>query len=76
MQKQNESNFVACFKPNTVEVREPRKASQSVPMETYLWESKQTLMHPSVIGSTEDSTFTSIIHLSENYWEHSLELVT
>lgn len=45
-------------------------------METHLLESKQTLIHPNVPGSTEATTFISIIHLSENYWEHSFELVT
>lgn len=71
MQKRHKSNFVACFKLNTVEMREAHHASQSVPMETHLLESKQTLIHPNVTGSTEDTTFISIIHLSENYWEHS-----
>lgn len=57
-------------------MREALNASQFVPTETRLSESKQTLMRPNVIGSTEDTTFISIIHLSENHWEHSFELVT
>lgn len=49
-------HFVTWLKSNVVEMRKACNASH-VPLERCLSESKQILIHPTVIGSTKDATF-------------------